>query len=96
MLEILLNRLAEDGLVRTVRHFQYAMFCLLVLMCFGDRLEEWQIREVEAAQRWLLLNLGQFEILNLWPRLGKVLFQLQREEFRRIRHNQEKVLVQTH
>ncbi|OWM77955.1 hypothetical protein CDL15_Pgr018524 [Punica granatum] len=50
VLDILLDRLRAAGpktAVRAVDHFQYAMFCLLVLMCFGDRLEERQIREWE-------------------------------------------------
>ncbi|KAG5559088.1 hypothetical protein RHGRI_008866 [Rhododendron griersonianum] len=55
VLEILFERLvgsrsAAEG-VRLVDHFQYAMFCLLVLMCFGDKLGEKQIRDVERVQR---------------------------------------------
>ncbi|XP_031400197.1 cytochrome P450 89A2-like [Punica granatum] len=93
VLEILLERLRADEQDRPVVHFQYAMFCLLVLMCFGDGLKERQIREVEEVQRGMLLNLGRFEILNMWPRLGKVLFRRRWEEFYRIRHNQEDVLL---
>ncbi|XP_070669071.1 cytochrome P450 89A2-like [Malus domestica] len=56
VLDILVNRLktesqshSEGGVavVRVVDHFQYAMFCLLVLMCFGDKLNEEQIKEIE-------------------------------------------------
>ncbi|OWM77945.1 hypothetical protein CDL15_Pgr018514 [Punica granatum] len=65
VLEILLERLRADEQDRPVVHFQYAMFCLLVLMCFGDGLKERQIREVEEVQRGMLLNLGRFEILNM-------------------------------
>ncbi|KAK4790477.1 hypothetical protein SAY86_017781 [Trapa natans] len=94
VLEILLDRLREDGPIRPVGHFQYTMFCLLVLMCFGDRLEEQQIRKVEAVQRGLLMNIWRFEILNFWPRLGKLLFRQRWEDFLRLRSNQEEVLIQ--
>ena len=34
--------------------FQYTMLCLLVLMCFGERLDEAAVRAVEDAERaWL-------------------------------------------
>ena len=43
VLEVLVSRLkagSESGeAVRVVDQFQYAMFCFLVLMCFGDKLE---------------------------------------------------------
>ncbi|XP_062201655.1 cytochrome P450 89A2-like [Phragmites australis] len=35
--------------------FQYAMFRLLVAMCFGDRLDERAVRDIATAQRDLLL-----------------------------------------
>ncbi|CBI26442.3 unnamed protein product, partial [Vitis vinifera] len=47
---------SHSGPVRVVDHFRYAMFYLLVLMCFGDKLKENQIREIETIQRRLLLR----------------------------------------
>uniref|UniRef100_A0A2N9GD48 Cytochrome P450 89A2 n=1 Tax=Fagus sylvatica TaxID=28930 RepID=A0A2N9GD48_FAGSY len=51
VLDILLNRLlsqSESGDPVIVKdHLQYSMFCLLVLMCFGDKLGETQIKEIE-------------------------------------------------
>ena len=61
--------------VRVMDQFQYAMFCLLVLMCFRDKLEEKKIQEIETVQRRWMLSLPRFNILNLWPRVGKVLFR---------------------
>ncbi|KAG2708784.1 hypothetical protein I3760_05G209200 [Carya illinoinensis] len=100
VLDILLNRLeshstTESGLVNPVRlidHFQYAMFCLLVLMCFGDKLLETQIKEIEAIQRRLLLSLGRFIMLNIWPRLGKILFRKRWEELINLRRDQNAIL----
>ncbi|XP_022148535.1 cytochrome P450 89A2-like [Momordica charantia] len=97
VLDILLNRLlshSESGTpVCVVHHFQYAMFCLLVLMCFGDKLGETQIREVENAQRTMLLNFRRFGILNLWPKLTKIFLPNRWEAFLELRRNQERVII---
>ncbi|KAF8014902.1 hypothetical protein BT93_H0640 [Corymbia citriodora subsp. variegata] len=63
------------GVVRVVDHFQYAMFSLLVLMCFGDGLEEMQIKQIEEVQRQLLLGQRRFNVLNFWPRLSKLVLR---------------------
>ncbi|TVU01254.1 hypothetical protein EJB05_53293, partial [Eragrostis curvula] len=43
--------------------FQYSMFCLLVLMCFGERLDEPAVRAIEHAERaWLLYISRQMTI----------------------------------
>ncbi|RVW21611.1 Cytochrome P450 89A2 [Vitis vinifera] len=74
-------------------HFQYAMFCLLVLMCFGDKLEEKQIQEIEMIQRKLLLAFRGLNRLNLWPRMGKILFRKRWEEWLNLRKDQEAILL---
>ncbi|KAJ1295948.1 hypothetical protein BS78_01G261800 [Paspalum vaginatum] len=48
------HRKEEDGTI--VETFQYAMFRLLVAMCFGERLDERAVRDIAAAQRDLLLS----------------------------------------
>ncbi|KAJ7976989.1 putative Cytochrome P450 [Quillaja saponaria] len=97
VLEILLCQLqseSESGKsIRVVNHFQYAMFCLLVLMCFGDKLDEKQIKEIEEAQRHMLLNFNKFNFLNFFPRIGKVLFRKRWNELFQMRRKQEEVLV---
>jgi len=64
-----------------------------VLMCFGDKLDEKQIRDVERVQRQLLLNSSRFEIINLWPMIGKIVFRKRWQEFIQLRQNQEDVLI---
>ncbi|KAL7168171.1 hypothetical protein ACSBR2_038585 [Camellia fascicularis] len=76
-----------------VDHFQYAMFCLLVLMCFGDRLDEKQITQIETVQRAMLLRSSRFNILNYWPKLGKIVFCNRWNELLRMRRDQEEVLI---
>ncbi|XP_059667446.1 cytochrome P450 89A2-like [Cornus florida] len=97
VLAILINRLnksqSESKSVIVVDHFQYAMFCLLVLMCFGDKLEEKQIKEIERVQRELLLSFDRFNILNFWPTIGKILFRNRWKELIRLRQNEDAVLI---
>ena len=68
VLEILFSRLRRssetgDGVVRVVDDFHFAMYCLLVLMCFGDQLEEEKVREIEAAQLRVLAGFGNAQFL---------------------------------
>nr|AYM55674.1 cytochrome P450 [Croton stellatopilosus] len=97
VLEILFNRLkpaSESGeQVLVKEHFQYSMFCLLVLMCFGDKLEEDKIKEVERVQRRLLLSFGRFNMLNFWPSITKHLFYKRWEALLEIKRDQESVLI---
>ncbi|CAH2051074.1 unnamed protein product [Thlaspi arvense] len=95
VLHVLVLRLLENqsSAVKVVDHFQYAMFCLLVLMCFGDKLDEKQIRQIEKVQRELLLNFGRSQILNFFPRIGKILFRKRWQELMLLRKNQEDVLI---
>ncbi|KAL7189533.1 hypothetical protein ACSBR1_039227 [Camellia fascicularis] len=99
VLGILIHRLlnsTEDSsakAVKAVDHFQYAMFCLLVLMCFGDRLDEKQITQIETVQRAMLLRSSRFSILNYLPKLGKIVFRNRWNELLRMRRDQEEVLI---
>ncbi|KAI3967613.1 hypothetical protein MKW92_003488 [Papaver armeniacum] len=76
-----------------VDHIQFGMFCLLVFMCFGEKLDEKKIREIESVQRNLLLRFGGFEILNIFPRLTKIFFRKKWQDFYKLRSDQEKVLI---
>ncbi|XP_027104333.1 cytochrome P450 89A2 [Coffea arabica] len=76
-----------------VDHFRYAMFCLLLLMCFGDKLTERQIQEVESLLHRALLSFGRYNILNFLPRLGKILFRNQWKELLKLREDQENLLL---
>ncbi|XP_002524036.3 cytochrome P450 89A2 [Ricinus communis] len=97
ILEILLNLFesqskSEDP-VLVVGNFQYAMFCLLVLMCFGDKLGQKQIEEIERVQRSAIVNSRRFEKLNFMPRLTKILFRKDWSEFLQLQKDREDVLI---
>ncbi|XP_021826859.1 cytochrome P450 89A2-like [Prunus avium] len=98
VLDILVNQLETESQsqpkgVRVVDHLQYSMFCLLVLMCFGDRLDEDQIKEIEGVQRRSLLSFGRYNFLNFWPKLTKILLRKHWDEFLQLRKEQEDVLI---
>ncbi|KAM7279708.1 hypothetical protein ACFE04_006842 [Oxalis oulophora] len=95
VLDILLDTLKSKSTtpVHVVDHLQYAMFCLLVLMCFGDKLEEKQIKEIEKVQRNFLLNFQKFNVLNFWPRVTKIVMHRSWQELYQILRDQENVLL---
>ncbi|TXG58870.1 hypothetical protein EZV62_016699 [Acer yangbiense] len=79
--------------VCVIDHFQYAMFCLLVFMCFGDKLDEKQIKEIEQVQRRVLFGYVRYNILNFWPRLTKIVLRSKWVEFLQTRKDQENILI---
>ncbi|KAF3968808.1 hypothetical protein CMV_007349 [Castanea mollissima] len=93
VLDILLNRLRSNTESVVKDHFEYSMFCLLVLMCFGDQLGETQIKKIEEGCHRLILSSGRFAILNSFPRIGRILFRKRWEELFQLRRNQDDVLI---
>ncbi|XP_021713762.1 cytochrome P450 89A2-like [Chenopodium quinoa] len=97
-LEILLNSLrASSGqdhadAVNVMDHFRFAMFCLLVFMCFGDKLDESQIKEIEEIQYRLLTSFNRFAVLNLWPSVTRILLRSRWNELINMRNKQEEIL----
>ncbi|XP_031270369.1 cytochrome P450 89A2-like [Pistacia vera] len=93
LFEYLKSKAQSGDPVPVLDHFQYAMFCLLVLMCFGDKLDEKEIKKIEDAHRILLLNYERFDILNFFPFFTKIIFRKRLKEFYQLRKYQEDVLI---
>ncbi|KAJ4979055.1 hypothetical protein NE237_009835 [Protea cynaroides] len=97
VLDILTQRLRchveSEESVRLMDHFQYTMFCLLVLMCLGEKHDEKVIREIEDSQRTLLVNRERFRVLILFGKLGKIVFRNRWQELLEMRRRQESVLI---
>ncbi|XP_010266363.1 PREDICTED: cytochrome P450 89A2-like [Nelumbo nucifera] len=97
VLQILINKLrqeAESGEpVRVVDHLRYVMFCLLVFMCFGDKLDEKVVRDIENVERKILLGFRRYNILSLMPRLGKILFRKRWNEVYELHRSRESVIA---
>uniref|UniRef100_A0A0E0BCM8 Cytochrome P450 n=1 Tax=Oryza glumipatula TaxID=40148 RepID=A0A0E0BCM8_9ORYZ len=78
---VLVDKLADAGAhpaspPRVLEVFRYAMFSLLVLMCFGERLDEAAVRAIGAAQHDFLLYLGRkTSVFMFYPAITKHLFR---------------------
>lgn len=97
VLQTLLDRLKlsseSTDSIKVVDHLQYAMFCLLVFMCFGERVNDDKISDIELVQRALLIGLNKFNILNIFPKVTRILFRKRWEELLKLRKDQEDVLL---
>nr|XP_010941087.1 cytochrome P450 89A2 [Elaeis guineensis] len=80
VLQVLTNHLRSQadsndaGAVTAMESFQFAMFCLLVLMCFGEKLDEKAIKDIEIATRRLLLYANKLNVLAFAPRISRYIF----------------------
>ncbi|KAJ9564017.1 hypothetical protein OSB04_009177 [Centaurea solstitialis] len=98
VLRILIGRLgdteAADGGIQVVDHFQFAMFSLLVFMCFGEKLDERRINEIAKVQRDMLLVVGsgRFTVLSVFPKLGRMLFRNRWRQFEKLLEDKERIL----
>lgn len=95
-----LNSLSQDSepVLQVVDHFQYAMFSLFTLMCFGEKLEEKQLKNIEHVQRRLLLDFGpgRFNLINVLPRWMRInLFGIKKQwdELLQLRKDQESLFI---
>ncbi|XP_038970732.1 cytochrome P450 89A2-like [Phoenix dactylifera] len=82
-----------DGVVVVMEGFQYAMFCLLVFMCFGERLDEKAIRDIEAIQRLLLSSFIKFNVFSFLPTITKLVFRERWNLLLAIRQKQEEIFI---
>ncbi|PKA50217.1 Cytochrome P450 89A9 [Apostasia shenzhenica] len=80
-----------DGVVDPKGSFQFAMFCLLVLMCFGEKLDEKSIREIETAQRNYLLHVGRLNSLVFFPEILSFFLRKSLKKARELRRRQKEV-----
>lgn len=62
-------------------------------MCFGTDLGEKKIREIEKAQRSFLLALYRFQVLDLWPRVTKILLPGRWRELLQKKDYQEEIII---
>jgi cytochrome P450 len=99
VLDVLLSRIRSAGrdgrgAVAVMEPFQYAMFCLLVYMCFGgDRLGDARVRDIEALQRDLLANFLSFQVFSFLPPLTKLVFRRRWSKLVSLRRRQEDLFV---
>ncbi|CAL4937153.1 unnamed protein product [Urochloa decumbens] len=98
VLNVLVSRVRTDGgdgehPVTVMEPFQYAMFCLLVYMCFGDRLGDARVRDIESTQRELLSNFLSFQVFSFLPAVTKIVFRRRWEKLVWLRRRQEELFI---
>ncbi|XP_031280187.1 cytochrome P450 89A2-like [Pistacia vera] len=85
VLDNLIHRFKQDsehgGGVHVVDHFTYTIFSLVVLMCFGNNLDENTIRELECSQNKFFTCFPKVKVFLIMPNLGKILFRNRWNEF---------------
>ncbi|KAJ3693433.1 hypothetical protein LUZ60_008913 [Juncus effusus] len=80
VLSILTNKLLTESRsgalsVEVMGCFQFAMFSLLVFMCFGERLDEQSIKAIGVAHRNLLVFSKKLNVLIFAPFITKFLYR---------------------
>ncbi|MQL97122.1 hypothetical protein Taro_029806 [Colocasia esculenta] len=97
VLEILLGKLRRQAgagePVVVVEWFQYAMFCLLVFMCFGEMLDEEAVREIEKAERDSLLYSRKLNVFFFFPWIAKFVFRKRLTRIRELRQREKDILI---
>ncbi|XP_057544353.1 cytochrome P450 89A2-like [Amaranthus tricolor] len=83
----------HSDVVMVMDHLRFAMFSLLVFMCFGEQLDECQIKEIEAIQHQLLASFYHFLILNVWPSLTRVLLRSRWNELLDMKKKRAELLI---
>uniref|UniRef100_A0A0A9DAY4 Uncharacterized protein n=1 Tax=Arundo donax TaxID=35708 RepID=A0A0A9DAY4_ARUDO len=79
---------------RVVETFHYAMFCLLVLMCFGERLDEPAVRAIAAAQRESLIYISKnMPVFAFLPAVTKHLFRGRLDKVRALRRRLKELFM---
>ncbi|KAG8092262.1 hypothetical protein GUJ93_ZPchr0012g21590 [Zizania palustris] len=93
---VLMEKLRESGgdAPDVMKAFQYTMFCLLVLMCFGERLDEPAVRAIEKAERaWLIYISRKMSVFFFFPCITKHLFRGRLEAADVLRRRQRELFV---
>ncbi|KAH0451498.1 hypothetical protein IEQ34_018797 [Dendrobium chrysotoxum] len=84
---------SPDAAVTAIESFQFAMFCLLVLMCFGEKLDDKKIREIETAQREYLQFFSKLGVFAFLPSVSMYLFRSRWKTMVRLRQRQADLFV---
>ncbi|XP_042518914.1 cytochrome P450 89A2-like [Macadamia integrifolia] len=97
VLQVLTTKLKAESqsgkAIPMMDHIQYAMFSLLVFMCFGKKLEEKEVREIKTVQSTFFQNSSRFDTLDFLPWLARILFRKLWNELLEILHKQENLFI---
>ncbi|XP_009609017.1 cytochrome P450 89A2-like [Nicotiana tomentosiformis] len=85
---------SDSAKENVIDHFQYATIYLLVLMCFGDKIDETQVKRIKDVQRRWIVSVGRFINLSFLPRwLEKIIFRSRWKELIQLQLEQERIFI---
>ncbi|XP_028767215.1 cytochrome P450 89A2-like [Neltuma alba] len=97
VLDMLLSRLRSDSEsnkpIMLIDHLRYTMFSLILFMCFGERLDEKKIRDIDYVLHRFLLDFYKFNVLNFWPRVTRILFRKRWEDLLQLLKDRENLII---
>ncbi|KAJ6410397.1 hypothetical protein OIU84_007193 [Salix udensis] len=97
VLQTLQNRLellSKSGEpVQVLEHLQLAMYSLLASLCFGDKLSQKQMEEIEEVEHRATLHLSNISIFHFWKSFSKIVLRKRRAWSLKIRKDQEDVFI---
>ena len=72
-LKIRLESESKDrGTVQVMSHLRYAIFCLIICLCFGEAIEEDHVKKIEEVHVQFLLNFVELSVLNFWESVAQL------------------------
>lgn len=93
----LTGKLSTEGVrgdgVLVMDKFKLAMFSLILAMCFGEKIEEEKVKEMQAIQYELLRVFVKFNPFAFFPKITKLLFKKRWEEIVATRRRQAEIFA---
>ncbi|PKA60688.1 Cytochrome P450 89A2 [Apostasia shenzhenica] len=86
-------RSQSSSKIMVKENFRQAFFNLHILMCFGEKLAESEIREIESLQVFLLSLFTTFNIFAVLPEVTKVVYQKRWEGIVGVRQRQAEIFL---
>ncbi|XP_068636128.1 cytochrome P450 89A2-like [Aristolochia californica] len=98
MLKILIETIESESqsgehTVNIRQCFYHSLFRLLLLMCFGQKLDEKHAKEIGYTQNRLLVHLDKNIIFSIFPVIGKFLFRKNWDEVVKLRQKQAELFL---
>ncbi|XP_004509861.1 cytochrome P450 89A2-like [Cicer arietinum] len=99
VLKNLLNQLkleaSSNNSIKFIDHVQHSIFCLLVFMCFGEKIGNEKLQHIKHVQRRLISNARKFGALNFFPKVvSRILFRKRWQELSLLRNFQKELFVE--
>jgi cytochrome P450 len=86
---------ASNYSVKFINHIHHAIFCLLVFMCFGEKVDSEKIEVIKHVQRLWIISSGKFGVLNYFPKaISHMLFRKRWNELLHLQKDQKDVFME--